>query len=173
MPEKSFQDYYPDELSYCYGCGRLNTAGLHIQSFWEGGEAVCRYTPLPEHIALPGYVYGGLIASLIDCHGTGSAAAATYRFEGRSMDTLPPHRFVTASLKVDFLKPTPLGEVIELRAQIAGLKTRSDAAGVERVHKVIVEIDLSAQRQVCAHGQVVAVQAPQALLSKISGNPGW
>ena len=32
MGEKAFQDYYPDHLSYCYGCGRLNEQGLKIRA---------------------------------------------------------------------------------------------------------------------------------------------
>ena len=74
MNKKSFQEYYPDELSYCYGCGRLNEHGLKLKSYWDGEETVAIFHPRPYHIAIPGYVYGGLIASLIDCHGTGSAA---------------------------------------------------------------------------------------------------
>jgi len=87
MGEKAFQDYYPDDLSHCYGCGRLNDHGLKIKSRWDGDEAVAVFTPRPYHTAIPGYVYGGLIASLIDCHATGTAAAASYRREGRGMDT--------------------------------------------------------------------------------------
>lgn len=76
MRQKTFQDYYPDQLSHCYGCGRLSECGLHTQSYWDGEEAVCSFQPKSYHIAIPGYVYGGLIASLIDCHCTGTAAAA-------------------------------------------------------------------------------------------------
>jgi hypothetical protein len=47
MTQKSFQDYYPDQLAYCYGCGRLNEHGLHIQSRWAGDEAVCIFQPKP------------------------------------------------------------------------------------------------------------------------------
>ncbi len=96
----AFQDYYPDEVSYCYGCGRLNEHGLQIKSYWDGAETVCHYQPRPYHTAVPGYVYGGLIASLIDCHGTGTAAAAAYRDQGRSMDSDPPLRFLTASRRL-------------------------------------------------------------------------
>jgi len=158
MNEKAFQDYYPDELSYCYGCGRLNERGLQIKSYWDGDETVARFTPRPEHIAIPGYVYGGLIGSLIDCHGTGSAAAAAYRAEGRAMDTLPPLRFVTASLKVDYLRPTPLGVELEIRGQIREVKGR----------KVVVSATVSAQGEVCARGEVVAVRMPEHLLPTIS-----
>ena len=72
MTQKAFQDYYPDDLSHCYGCGSLNEKGLQIKSFWDGEESVCTYTPRDYHTAIPGFVYGGLIASLIDCHSTGT-----------------------------------------------------------------------------------------------------
>ncbi len=156
MNEKAFQDFYPDNVSYCYGCGRLNEHGLQIKSYWDGEETVCNYTPRPYHIAIPGYVYGGLIASLIDCHCTGTAAAAAYKAEGRSMETLPALRFVTASLKVDYLKPTPLGVGLEVRASVKEIKGR----------KVIMEAWLSAEGRVCARGEVVAVQAPPQLFGE-------
>ncbi len=80
--------------------------------------------PRPYHMAVPGYVYGGLIASLIDCHGTGTAAIAAYKAEGREPGTEPPIRFVTASLKVDFHRPTPLGPVLELRGRAREVRGR-------------------------------------------------
>lgn len=152
--QKAFQDYYPDDLSVCYGCGRLNEHGLQIKSTWDGEETVCTFMPRPYHLALPGYVYGGLIASLIDCHGTGTAAAAAYRAEGRPMDSDPPLRFVTASLHVDYLRPTPMGVTLEIRGRATEIKGR----------KVVVEATLSAEGQICARGQVVAVQMPEHLL---------
>ena len=152
---QAFQDYYPAQLSYCYGCGRLNEHGLQIKSYWDGDESVCVFTPRPYHIAIPGFVYGGLIASLIDCHGTGTAAAAMYRAEGRALDTLPPFRFVTASLRVDYLKPTPLGAPLEVRGAVKEIKGR----------KVVVSATLSANGQICARGEVVAVQMPENFLT--------
>jgi len=153
VSEKSFQDYYPEKLSYCYGCGRLNEQGLHIKSYWDGDEAVCSFSPSPFHLAIPGYVYGGLIASIIDCHSTGTAAAASYRAEGRPMDSEPPFRFVTASLRVDYLRPTPVGQTLEVRASVKELKGR----------KVVVVSTLTANGEVCAKGEVVAVKAPEHL----------
>jgi acyl-coenzyme A thioesterase PaaI-like protein len=156
MTEKAFQDYYPDNVSYCYGCGRLNEQGLQIKSYWDGDETVCHFVPRPYHIAIAGYVYGGLIASLIDCHCTGTASAAAYRAAGRAMDTLPPFRFVTASLKVDYLKPTPLGVPLEVRARVTEIKGR----------KVVMDAWLSAQGHVCARGEVIAIQAPPELFGE-------
>lgn len=155
MTSLAFQDYYPDALSYCYGCGRLNEHGLQIKSHWDGDETVCTFVPRPYHIAIPGFVYGGLIASLIDCHGTGTAAAAAYRAEGRAMDTEPALRYVTASLKVDYLRPTPLGPPLELRGRALEVKGR----------KVVVAITVSVQGQICARGEVVAVQVPDSFLA--------
>jgi len=151
MEKKAVQDCYPEELSYCYGCGRLNTHGYHVKSYWDGDETVAHFTPQPYHIAVPGYVYGGLIASLIDCHGTGSAALAAYKAEGREPCTEPPFRFVTASLQVDYLKPTPLGVELELRGEILELKGR----------KVICQIRVLANGEITASGKVVAVQMPE------------
>jgi acyl-coenzyme A thioesterase PaaI-like protein len=159
MSEGAFQDYYPDEVAKCYGCGRLNEHGLQIKSYWEGDEAVCRYTPRPYHTAVPGYVYGGLIASLIDCHSTGTAAAAMYRHEGRPMDSDPPLRFVTGSLHVDYLKPTPIDGPLELRSRVLEVKGR----------KVVVSTELSAGGQVCARGEVVAIQIPDHMWPRFLG----
>ncbi|MBT3390282.1 MAG: PaaI family thioesterase [Chloroflexi bacterium] len=154
MPSKAIQDHYPEQWSHCYGCGSLNEHGHPIKSYWDEkvGEAYATFQPQPYHTAIPGYVYGGLIASLIDCHGTGSAAAAAYRAAGRAMDDNgKPLRFVTASLHVDYLKPTPLGPPLELRGQIKAVKGR----------KVIVSITLAANGTITARGEVVAVQVPE------------
>lgn len=150
MKGKAFQDFYADHLSHCYGCGRFNEHGLHIKSYWDGDEGIALFTPQPYHIAIPGYVYGGLIASLIDCHATGTASAAAYRKEGREMGSEPALRFVTASLNIDYLRPTPLGVQLTLRARVKELKER----------KVVVTVALSAEGTVCVQGEVVTVKMP-------------
>ncbi len=155
MSDLAFQDYYPDNTAHCYGCGRLNDHGLQLKSYWEGEVSVARYTPRPYHIAIPGFVYGGLLASLIDCHATGTAAAAAYRAQGRDMDTEPPLRYVTGSLHVNYLKPTPLGIQLELRGEIVESTDR----------KVIVEIELFAGNELTVRGEVVAVKMPEGLIS--------
>jgi len=154
MGQKAFQDYYPDTLSHCYGCGRLNKHGLQIKSYWDGDETVCTFHPKPYHTAIPGYVYGGLIASLIDCHGTGTAAAAAYRAEGRAMDTDPPLRFLTGSLRVEYLRPTPLDGPLELRGRVKEVKGR----------KVVVAVSVFAQGEMRVRGEVVAIQMPEHLM---------
>ena len=147
----AFQDYYGENVSHCYGCGSLNSHGHRIRTTWDGDETLTRFTPEPYHTAVPGFVYGGLIASLIDCHSTGTAAAAMYRAEGRAMDTLPAFRFVTGSLNVSYLKPTPLGVELELRGTVQEIKGR----------KVVVETTVLANGVATARGTVVAVQMPE------------
>lgn len=158
MEQKAFQEHYPDEQNICYGCGQLNPHGLQIKSYWEGEESVCRYMPKPYHTAIAGYVYGGLIASVIDCHGTGTAAAAAYRKAGRAMGTEPGYRFLTASLHVDYLRPTPIDSPMELRGRVEEVKGR----------KVVVEVTLSSKGKITARGKVIAVQVPEKLQEKMA-----
>lgn len=155
MNSLAFQDYYPDDLAHCYGCGKNNPHGHQLKSYWaeDGQETVAHFMPKPYHTAIPGYVYGGLIASLIDCHGTGTASAAAYRAAGREPGSLPALRFVTASLKVDFLAPTPLGVELELRGVPVEVKDK----------KVVVDITVSANGKLTAKGQVIAVRMPDAM----------
>lgn len=144
MNDIAFQDQYPEDYANCYGCGRNNEHGLQIKSYWDGDETVCHHTPRPYYTGgVPGFLYGGMIASLMDCHGAGTAAAAKAKETGD-----PIARFVTASLKVDYLRPTPLGVELEIRGKIAEIKGR----------KVIVDLQLLAEGEVCAKGQTVMIQ---------------
>lgn len=149
--EKAFQDYYDEDASVCYGCGRLNEHGLQIKSYWEGEEAVCRFRPRSYHTALPGYVYGGLIASLIDCHSTGTAAAAAHRAEGRPLGSEPALRYVTGSLHVDYLKPTPIDAVLTVRAQVASISGRA----------ITIASQLFAGDTLTARGEAVCIRLPE------------
>lgn len=148
---KAFQDYYPDNVAHCYGCGSNNPHGHQIKTYWDGDETVTHFDPQPYHTAIPGFVYGGLLASLIDCHGTGTAAAAAYRAEGREMDSQPTLRFVTGSLQVSYLKPTPMGVTLEIRGKVKEIKGR----------KVVVEATVYADGVATAKGEVVALQMPE------------
>ncbi len=154
---KAIQDDYPDDFAWCYGCGRLNEDGHHFRTGWDGEQTKTVYTPRPEHKAIPGFVYGGLIASLIDCHGTGSAALALHRKNGHEVgDGSVPPRFVTASLKVDFVKPTPD------RVPLIALGT------VTEIHpkKWKVDTEVFANDTLVARGEVVAVVMPKTFTTE-------
>ena len=148
----AFQDHYPHNVAHCYGCGHLNSHGHQIKTVWDGDETVTHFTPKPYPTSIIGYAYGGLIASLIDCHSTGSAAAAMYRQSGRDMDSLPAFRFVTGSLHVDYLKPTPIEGELVIRGRIKEIKGR----------KVVVETTVYAGGVATVRGEVVAVQMPES-----------
>jgi acyl-coenzyme A thioesterase PaaI-like protein len=147
---KAVQDYYPDQYSYCYGCGRLNEHGLQIKSYLEGEEAVCTIMPAAYHLAVPGYVYGGLIASLIDCHSIGTAAATAFRKNLEDPESHAPYRFVTKSLHVDYLKPTPIDTLLTVRARVVEIRGRQH----------VVRAELYADGELRARGEVVAVPIP-------------
>lgn len=155
-PVRAVQDHYPDDFSHCYGCGRHNDRGLHLKTFQDGDETVARFTPQPYHMALPGYVYGGLIASLVDCHAMGTAAAASERAAGRQIGEAAAPRFVTGSLRIDYLRPTPLGPELEIRGRVREQSER----------KVVVEATVAAEGVVTARGEAVAVRMPESMLGR-------
>ena len=148
--EKAFQDYYADRFSHCYGCGRLNPDGLQLKSYWDGEETIARFTPHPEQSGgVPNHVYGGLIASLLDCHGTASAAAFACRAANCEMSSVtPPDRFVTASLKVDYLRPTPMGAELTIKGKLRRIDGR----------KIWLDLALSAQGEISARGEMLAIR---------------
>lgn len=147
----AIQDDYADDFSWCYGCGRLNEAGHQLRTGWEGDKTMTLYMPDSHHTAIPGFVYGGLIASVIDCHGTGSASLALHRKNGYEPGSgVEPPRFVTASLHVDYIKPTPEG------------KTLKAVGTPEEIHpkKWKIHVELFAGEALCAKGEVVAALMP-------------
>jgi len=147
---RAIQDFYSEASAICFGCGRNNPQGLGVRTFWDGTEGVCHITPAAWHTAFPGVVYGGLLASLIDCHSIGTAIAALYDAAGRAPGSAPEITCVTASLQVDFLRPTPTGARLALRAQPVETGAR----------KVVVRCSLRAGGQERARGRVVAVRVP-------------
>ncbi len=147
--QTSFQDLYPDDYSHCYGCGRLNVQGMRIKSYWDGDESVCRVKPDKKYSGgMKDILYGGLTASLIDCHGAGTAAAAKAKEQDINLKPGAMPRFVTASLKVDYLAPAPVGKEVELRGRVKSMDGR----------KVVIEVDLSVDDTVCARGEGLFIQ---------------
>lgn len=144
------QDSYPDDAAHCYGCGRLNELGYQIKTRSVDGGTVTEFTPEAFHIAIPGYTYGGLVASIIDCHSTGSAAIFAMQRDGIAVGSQPSPRFVTARLEVDYLLPTPLAAMV-LHGRLVEIKGR----------KVMVETDLSVDGTVTAKGSAVLVEIPE------------
>lgn len=151
----AIQDLYPADVAHCYGCGRLNEEGLHVRTHWQNGVGTARFTPRPYHLAMPGYVYGGLLASLVDCHGIGTAAAAAMERSGERPGRDESPRFVTGSLRVDYLKPTPVDRELVLTARPVELGDR----------KVRVEVEVRAGEAVTVRGEVLAVRMPATFVA--------
>ena len=150
------QDHYPDDAAHCYGCGARNPQGHQLKTRWAGEsrtETVTRFVPGAEQTAMPGYVYGGLVASVVDCSGTGSAALAATHAAGRDLEAEGALRFVTGTLEVRYVRPTPMGEELVVTGRIEELKGR----------KVTVSLTVEAAGSVVAEGRVVALQLPDEM----------
>lgn len=122
----------PDGI--CYGCGSAHPHGLHVKSRWDedGIHVSCEHRPAADFTGWPGLVYGGLIAMLVDCHSNWTAMAYHYRAEGRPAGSLPRIDCVTGQLGVKYLKPTPMGVPLRLKARVDG--------SVARKTRVICEV---------------------------------
>jgi acyl-coenzyme A thioesterase PaaI-like protein len=152
---QAFQDNIPG--NYCWGCGNINEHGLQIKSYWSDDEAVCTWQPKPYHAAGPTHVLnGGIIATVIDCHSVCTAIAAAYRAEGREIGTEPLIWYVTKSLQVTYLRPTPLDQPITLRARIKETN--------EKVTILTCSLFEKGKGEECARGEVVAVRVANAWL---------
>jgi len=126
--------YFQDGLhgNHCFGCGAWNDKGLRIKSFWDGDESVCIFEPEPHHAAMPPDVMnGGIIASVIDCHGVCSAIADGYRTEGREMGEGEKIWYATASLTVNYRKPTRIDGPVTARARITEKKNKKTTLAVD------------------------------------------
>lgn len=124
----SFQELAAPE-GICFGCGVNNEHGLQIKSHWheDNIHVIAEYRPKEQHVGWPSLVYGGLISCLIDCHSNWTAMAYHYRTENRQLGTLPSIDCVTGTLGITYLKPTPMGALLTLRAWVegrVGYKTR-------------------------------------------------
>jgi acyl-coenzyme A thioesterase PaaI-like protein len=102
----------------CFGCGPDNVDGLRLKSFADGsGRAVAEFLPWPAHNNGLGYLNGGIIATVLDCH---SAAAVLDLAEERGWGALPGAAlaYVTAGLDVSYLRPAPLDQLVSLVAEV-------------------------------------------------------
>ena len=142
---RAMQDVMPLQ---CFGCGSLNEHGLHIKSFWAGEDVVCAWRPKPHHIGHPGILFGGMIASVVDCHCIWTASAYAHRAAGVEMDGTPRFLFVTAALTVNYRKPVPIDSAVELRARVTEFSER----------KAIVKCTVTCRGLVCAEAELLAVR---------------
>ena len=150
MESLAIQDRYPQEYSHCYGCGTKNHEGLHLKSYLAEGEVVARVVPDAKYSGgLTDHLYGGMIASLFDCHGIACAAAQTYDNGSSSPESSgEPFRYVTASLKVDFKRPVPLHTELTIKGSVRSLEGK----------KAWVDLTMQVDGVTCASAEMLAIR---------------
>jgi acyl-coenzyme A thioesterase PaaI-like protein len=110
VSELSLQERFAPE-GRCFGCGPANERGLRIRSFEAGdGSVVAEWQAREEHEAFDGFVNGGILGTLIDCHSNWTAIAALLA-SGWAADAPST---VTADLSVRYRRPTPSTKPIRL-----------------------------------------------------------
>lgn len=146
----SLQDRIP---GHCFGCGSLNTEGLQIKSFWVGDEVVCAWRAQPKHIGHPGILYGGVIASVVDCHCIWTAMAYAHRQAGEEVGSSSAHKFVTAALSLQYRKPVRIEDALELRARVIDFGER----------KAVVRCTVHSANLLVVEAEVVVVRMPMSV----------
>ena len=149
MDQLAIQETYGERFQHCWGCGPKNDAGLHLKSYPAGDKCICTFTPDKAYTGgVPKNLFGGMIAMVFDCHGTASAAYFKHRDKGLELtkDTVIG-RFITAHLSIDFKKPVPMGEEINITSRVEEIGER----------KVIVAMEMEAAGDIRATAKMVAV----------------
>ena len=116
----------------CFGCGPKNQDGLRIRSYDAGdGTVVTTWQPREEHEAFEGFVNGGILGTLIDCHSNWTAIHALLKRSGASETPST----VTAEYSVQFFKPTPsdqplrlIGRAVEVKGDRVTVETTVEVA---------------------------------------------
>ncbi|MDG1544522.1 MAG: PaaI family thioesterase [archaeon] len=138
MNKISVQDQYAPN-SICFGCGPANENGLKIKSYRINNGLEMEFEPEEKHQAFPGVINGGIIGSLIDCHGNWTAAIAI--MEKNELES--PLCTVTAQYEVKLKRPTPLGHTLKLKSRILGVQE----------DRAEIVIELKADGKTCATGR--------------------
>lgn len=142
--------------NFCFGCGADNPDGLRLKSEWDRTDpalATSTWFADPAHSAGPRHVLnGGIIATLLDCHGVCTAVADAYRREGRDIGSDPELWYATASLSVEYLRPTRIDAPLSLSARVVEVDDRATT----------VECTLTADGKPRARASVRAVRVPDS-----------
>lgn len=135
--ERSVQRQYAPN-SICFGCGPANEKGLKIDSYRTNKGLELKFMPNEEHQAFPGMINGGIIGSLMDCHGNWAAAIALMDLNGLD----EPPCTVTANYSISLRRPTPSETELHILAEIEDIQE----------DRAKVKMTLTANEKVCATG---------------------
>jgi acyl-coenzyme A thioesterase PaaI-like protein len=114
----------------CFGCGPANPAGLQLKSYADGDRVTAAFKPWPEHDNGFGFLNGGIISTVLDCHSAAAVFSEAAR-RGWVDEDGAPLPFVTAGLDVRFLRPTPLAGPLLLTATVTAAAEGEMTAAVE------------------------------------------
>ena len=136
--EVSMQEKFaPDSI--CFGCGPANEKGLKIKSYRNNEGLEMEFETSEEHQAFPGIINGGIIGTLLDCHGNWVAAIALMDEEGGEN----PPCTVTASYSINLRRPTPANSKLNIKGKVIEIKGKM----------VKVELEMKVEEKICATGE--------------------
>ena len=147
----AIQDRYGERFQHCWGCGPKNELGLHLKTYPSiDGESCISRIKLENRYTggVPSNVFGGMIATIFDCHGTASAAWFAHQKKGLELtETTVIGRFITARLEIDYLSPSPIEDEIVVTSTLEELGER----------KAIISMEMAVATKVRAKAKMVAV----------------
>lgn len=147
--KRPLQELWP--LGTCFGCGVSNPNGMHLKSYWSKDQTYVSATYTGEakyNSGFPGVMFGGTVASLIDCQSIWTAIAFAHKAENRDIESTSDIVYVTKQITVDYIKATPLKESIYLKSWVQG--------NVEK--EVIVICEVATKEKLTATGRTIAVR---------------
>ena len=147
----AIQDRYGERFQHCWGCGPKNDLGLHLKTYpsIDGKSCISRIKlEIAYTGGVPSNVFGGMIATIFDCHGTASAAWFAHHQKGLELTkSTVIGRFITARLEIDYLSPSPIEDEIVVTSTLEELGER----------KAIIAMEMTVATKVRAKARMVAV----------------
>jgi uncharacterized protein (TIGR00369 family) len=127
--------------NHCFGCGANNSVGLRLEfATAEDHSVVCMAVISDDYEGPPGYLHGGIIATLLD-----EAMSKANRARGVTA--------MTRQMQVEYLRPVASNSAVRIEGQV----TRSEG----RKHWTAAKI-LHTDGTVLAHatGLFIAIRRP-------------
>lgn len=147
----AIQDRYGERFQHCWGCGPKNDLGLHLKTYPSIDGKSCISRIKLENVytgGVPSNVFGGMIATIFDCHGTASAAWFAHYQKGLELTkSTVIGRFITARLEIDYLSPSPIEDEIVVTSTLEELGER----------KAIISMEMTVATKVRAKAKMIAV----------------
>jgi uncharacterized protein (TIGR00369 family) len=99
--------------NHCFACGKDNPQGMRLKFFIdeEARQAICKFKLTRRYTGPPGHAHGGIIATILD------------EAMGK-INRLSRVVALTRSMKVDYLKPVPLGKPLTVIGRAQGVEGR-------------------------------------------------